>query len=140
MEDFPRPVTMMIVCTPELMASSTPYWIRGLSTKGSISFGWAFVAGRNLVPSPAAGNTALRTFEVIHGHCTRLNLLPEQINHVAGFRERVAGQLRPHSITLSESTIFRRLRSSCYLDRSYSRAERCLHSFPLISTAFTGCL
>src|SRR5436190_9232469 len=74
MEDFPRPVTMMIVCTPELMASSTPYWIRGLSTKGSISFGWAFVAGRNLVPSPAAGNTALRTFEVIHGHCTRLNL------------------------------------------------------------------
>src|SRR5919204_619349 len=32
----------------------------GLSTSGSISFGWALVAGRNLVPRPAAGNTALR--------------------------------------------------------------------------------
>src|SRR5215470_7167820 len=34
------------------------YWIRGLSTRGSISFGWAFVAGRNRVPKPAAGKTA----------------------------------------------------------------------------------
>src|SRR5215813_9676979 len=33
----------------------------GLSTRGSISLGWAFVAGRNRVPRPAAGNTALRT-------------------------------------------------------------------------------
>jgi hypothetical protein len=33
----------------------------GLSTRGSISLGWALVAGRNLVPNPAAGNTALRT-------------------------------------------------------------------------------
>jgi hypothetical protein len=32
----------------------------GLSTSGSISFGEAFVAGRNLVPNPAAGKTALR--------------------------------------------------------------------------------
>jgi seryl-tRNA synthetase len=30
----------------------------GLSTSGSISFGWAFVAGRNRVPRPAAGKTA----------------------------------------------------------------------------------
>src|SRR5215813_12038162 len=37
----------------------------GLSTIGSISFGWAFVAGRNRVPSPAAGKTALRTFAII---------------------------------------------------------------------------
>jgi hypothetical protein len=28
-----------------------------LSTTGSISFGWAFVAGRNLIPRPAAGIT-----------------------------------------------------------------------------------
>ena len=35
--------------------------LHGLSTSGSISFGWAFVAGRNRVPSPAAGKTALRT-------------------------------------------------------------------------------
>jgi hypothetical protein len=30
----------------------------GRSTTGSISFGIAFVAGRNRVPSPAAGMTA----------------------------------------------------------------------------------
>jgi len=46
---------------PEATASSTPYWIIGLSTSGSISLGWAFVAGRNRVPRPAAGKTALRT-------------------------------------------------------------------------------
>src|SRR5262245_61548375 len=34
----------------------------GLSTSGSISLGCALVAGRNRVPRPAAGNTALRTF------------------------------------------------------------------------------
>jgi hypothetical protein len=37
----------------------------GLSTNGSISFGCALVAGRNLVPSPAAGKTALRTLLII---------------------------------------------------------------------------
>src|SRR5580658_9682582 len=58
---LPRPVTMMIWSQPELRASSTPYWIMGLSTKGSISLGWALVAGRNRVPRPAAGKTALRT-------------------------------------------------------------------------------
>src|ERR1700722_11183739 len=50
---------------PECMASSTPYWIRGLSTSASISLGCALVAGRNRVPSPAAGNTAFRTFDSI---------------------------------------------------------------------------
>src|SRR5262249_47459370 len=44
------------------MASSTPYWMMGLSTSGSISLGCALVAGRKRVPSPAAGKTALRTF------------------------------------------------------------------------------
>src|ERR1700684_4680380 len=34
----------------------------GLSTSGSISLGWALVAGRKRVPRPAAGNTALPTF------------------------------------------------------------------------------
>src|SRR5215468_6757715 len=33
----------------------------GLSTTLSISFGCALVAGKNRVPSPAAGKTALRT-------------------------------------------------------------------------------
>src|SRR3954466_9220768 len=43
---------------PARTASSTTYWIAGLSTTGSISLGIAFVAGRNRVPSPAAGITA----------------------------------------------------------------------------------
>src|SRR5881296_1976007 len=60
MARLPRPVTMMISDRPEATASSTTYWIIGLSTSGSISFGCALVAGRNRVPSPAAGNTALR--------------------------------------------------------------------------------
>src|SRR5437660_2256535 len=59
---LPRPVTMMILVRPAATASSMTYWMIGLSTRGSISFGWALVAGRNRVPRPAAGNTALRIF------------------------------------------------------------------------------
>src|ERR1700754_842838 len=52
----------MITCSiPAATASSTAYWMTGLSTSGSISFGCAFVAGRKRVPQPAAGKTALRT-------------------------------------------------------------------------------
>jgi hypothetical protein len=51
-----------------LRASSTPYWITGLSTTGSISFGTALVAGRKRVPMPATGKTALRIRGVdMHG-------------------------------------------------------------------------
>src|SRR5271155_6257195 len=39
--------------------------MRGLSTSGNISLGCALVAGRNRVPSPAAGKTAFRTFAII---------------------------------------------------------------------------
>src|SRR3954454_14809427 len=46
---------------PARTASSTTYWMAGLSTTGSISFGVALVAGRKRVPSPAAGITALVT-------------------------------------------------------------------------------
>jgi hypothetical protein len=46
----PEPTTMMICSIPEATASSTAYWITGRSTSGRISFGTAFVAGRNLVP------------------------------------------------------------------------------------------
>src|SRR5437588_4411445 len=59
---LPRPVTMMIWSQPAASASSTPYWMMGLSTSGSISFGMDFVAGKKRVPRPAAGKTALRTF------------------------------------------------------------------------------
>src|SRR5665213_3552601 len=45
--------------------------MRGLSTRGNISLGIAFVAGRNLVPNPAAGNTDFRTLAVINSHCTQ---------------------------------------------------------------------
>src|ERR671919_229846 len=61
---LPRPVTRMMLSTPDASASSTPYWMVGLSTSGSISLGWALVAGRNRVPRPAAGKTALRTDEL----------------------------------------------------------------------------
>src|SRR5687767_12352126 len=53
---------MRMSSTPLATASSTTYWMAGLSTTGSISFGCALVAGRNRVPSPAAGMTAFLTF------------------------------------------------------------------------------
>src|SRR4030095_15231088 len=56
-----RPVTKIISVMPAAMASSTAYWITGLSTTGSISLGMALVAGRKRVPMPATGKTALRT-------------------------------------------------------------------------------
>jgi hypothetical protein len=62
---LPRPVTMTMLWIPDAIASSMPYWMSGLSTSGSISFGIALVAGRKRVPSPAAGNTALRTGGII---------------------------------------------------------------------------
>ena len=52
---------MMTCSMPAATASSTAYWITGLSTRGSISLGCALVAGRKRVPQPAAGKTALRT-------------------------------------------------------------------------------
>src|SRR4030095_2526700 len=38
----------------------------GLSTRGSISLGCALVAGRNRVPRPAAGKTALRILVIVN--------------------------------------------------------------------------
>src|SRR6267143_4763628 len=61
MARLPPPVTMITSSIPLAMASSTPYWIVGLSTSGSISFGWALVTGRNRVPRPAAGKIAFLT-------------------------------------------------------------------------------
>jgi len=50
MARLPRPVTMAMPLMPASMASSTPYWISGLLTTGSISLGMALVAGRKRVP------------------------------------------------------------------------------------------
>ena len=59
---MPRAVTKMISSIPAATHSSTMIWMLGTSTSGNISFGIALVAGRNRVPRPATGNTALRTF------------------------------------------------------------------------------
>src|SRR6266540_6748466 len=59
---LPRPVTISMSWMPDRRASSTTYWMAGLSTTGSISLGCTLVAGRKRVPSPAAGITALLTF------------------------------------------------------------------------------
>src|ERR1700753_1128992 len=61
MECFLRPMMTRTSSRPAPTASSTTYSIAGLSTTGSISLGVALVAGRNLVPRPAAGITALVT-------------------------------------------------------------------------------
>src|SRR5688572_15253539 len=50
---------------PAARASSIAYCTSGRSTSGRISFGTDFVAGRNRVPKPATGSTALETLTVI---------------------------------------------------------------------------
>ena len=60
--DAEVPVMKIMSVMPAAAASSTAYWISGLSTTGSISFGLAFVTGRKRVPSPATGNTAFVIF------------------------------------------------------------------------------
>src|SRR2546421_10266358 len=64
---------MMMDSTPDSTASSTPYWMTGLSTRTSISLGCALVAGRKRVPSPAAGNTALRMTPSMRAILTQIN-------------------------------------------------------------------
>src|SRR3954464_7790852 len=51
----------IISVIPAATASSTAYWMSGLSTTGIISFALALVAGRKRVPIPATGKTALVT-------------------------------------------------------------------------------
>src|ERR1700738_3257746 len=65
MARLPPPVTMITCSIPLAIASSTPYWMVGLSTSGSISFGWALVTGRKRVPRPAAGKISLRTGGIV---------------------------------------------------------------------------
>src|SRR3990172_3822248 len=45
----------MMLSTPEATASSTPYWMIGLSTSGSISFGWGLVGGGKRGPRAGTG-------------------------------------------------------------------------------------
>src|SRR5436853_5860561 len=77
---------------PARTASSTTYWIAGLSTRGSISLGDVLVAGRNRVPRPAAGITALRTVLAIGPVLVQRGLLtpqePGEVGAVAADDER----------------------------------------------------
>src|SRR5690606_15707204 len=54
------PVMNTSLRAPAASASSAAYWISGLSTIGNISLGLALVAGKNRVPRPATGKTAVR--------------------------------------------------------------------------------
>src|SRR6478609_2293623 len=94
---------------PAAAASSTAYWIKGLSTTGSISFGLALVAGRKRLPSPATGNTALVTLanaidhflqsvfvENRHAELARAIELAAGVragNHIVGVLGHAAGDL-----------------------------------------------
>src|SRR6185369_8944166 len=77
-------VTMITCSMPDATASSTAYWMTGLSTSGSISLGWAFVAGRKRVPHPAAGKTAFRT-----------RMKPRSLTGTAVLRGYHRGRIRP---------------------------------------------
>ena len=59
-ESLPRAQIRITSRTPAATASSTMYWMVGVSTMGSSSLGTALVAGRKRVPRPAAGMTAFR--------------------------------------------------------------------------------
>src|SRR5438132_14075385 len=76
MAPFPRPFTSTTSSAPARSASSTTIWIAGTSTMGSISLGIAFVAGKNRVPSPAAGMTTFRNGRSIDTSTGRRNLAP----------------------------------------------------------------
>ena len=97
-----RPVMKTSCSTPAASASSAAYWMRGLSTIGSISFGLALVAGRNRVPSPATGNTALRMLATT---VPRLGSDPNERGHSKHVRGQPAAYARmSRSISLSASS------------------------------------
>src|SRR3990172_2146477 len=74
-----RPVMKIMSVMPAAAASSTAYWMSGLSTTGIISLGLALVAGRNRLPMPATGNTALVSCAFMFCHPSRLfRLRPRQ--------------------------------------------------------------
>src|SRR6478609_7219604 len=96
-------VTMITCSMPAATASSTAYWITGLSTRGSISFGCAFVAGRKRVPQPAAGKTALRT---------RMKPLGREIGSGRVYRRVLTRPLRGSARAISATRQSRRRRPS----------------------------
>src|SRR3984957_14262538 len=82
MDRLLRPVMSSTSSRPAETASSTTYWISGLSTTGSISLGIALVAGRNRVPRPPTGNTALRTVKLAMRPRIKLKALELRDDHL----------------------------------------------------------
>src|SRR4029077_7400445 len=76
---------------PAAAASSTAYWISGLSTTGSISFGLALVTGRKRLPSPATGNTALVTLPTAMNEVLELFFIEHRHAELVGALELAAG-------------------------------------------------
>src|ERR1700680_29211 len=114
MARLPPPVTMITSSIPLAIASSTLYWMAGLSTSGNISFGMALVAGRKWVPSPAAVMIAFRTA----GMVTEDNLRGGDLLRDTGWPRRVGRACsggRPHHQT--------RRRQGRLLDSSHDRPD-----------------
>src|SRR4051794_10855418 len=129
-----RPVMMRMSSSPALTASSTTYWIAGLSTTGSISFGELFVAGRNRVPSPAAGITALRTrvIRASSGGSSNAQIdppAPEQPANVGGVAEHHQHGKRRHHRHFP-SVVPEREHSNRKQNRRHQRGERRLVKYP----------
>ena len=113
---------------PEATASSTPYWMIGLSTSGSISLGCALVAGRNRVPRPAAGKTALRTIGT-RSHRSRIDVPRNDTNGRRGTHARSGLRPRSHrgrsapACAIAASIPTRRSRRSRTLETARRRAD-----------------
>src|SRR5205814_647696 len=108
MARLPRPVITRMSVSPAATASSTTYWIEGLSTTGSISFGWLFVAGRNRVPSPAAGMTAFLIARAAFRRSSSVRRYPSARGALVADVGRIIGLLRgrvePELPALHEAT------------------------------------
>src|SRR5512134_1251648 len=118
-----RPVMKIMSVMPAAAASSTAYWMSGLSTTGSISFGLALVTGRKRLPRPATGNTALvnrcamlsvalqkfaQTALVQHGDAQRFRAL--KLAAGLGARDDVIGVLRHRRRDLVPLGLYQRFR------------------------------
>ena len=88
---LPRPVMTRMSVIPFWTASSTTYWMAGLSTRASISLGWALAAGRNRVPRPAAGMTAFLT-DVGHGRLFYHRLGPSRSSSESEYTWHSSGE------------------------------------------------
>src|SRR5256885_3806482 len=74
---------------PAAAASSSAYWMSGLSTTGIISFGLALVTGRKRLPKPATGNTAFLSLAIS---------APQDLPQLRFIDHRHAQALRPFEL------------------------------------------